>query len=138
VNGYAKIEGREGSQVADFLVLEVPDSDQNFGGSILEEPRITRHNISGRPVVLFSIRAADRHRFGDWTGENIQLPMAIVLNEEVIGGAHAPIIMERLTENVQISLGALDYEEGEKRAEELALVLQVGALKVIPKFERKE
>jgi SecD/SecF fusion protein len=132
----AKIEGREGSDPNDFMVLEVPPKQYDFDGRILDNPRVGKGQTN-QPVVNFDIKLAYQNFFGEWTGQNVKMPLAILLNGEVSGGGKSPIIQTKLTDSVQVTLGGQSFVEGEKRAKELATVLQTGSLKIRPELESK-
>ncbi len=129
-----------GTGPQDFRVLEagqpVVGGEQlpYFGGDILESPRVGADPNAVRPVVLFDVKARYQADFGRWTGANVGMPMAIVLNDECHS---APVIKQRLTTGVQISLGLGDHETLQREAETLATVLQTGALLVRPTEEAR-
>ena len=139
----ALIEGREGNSPRDFMVLETPPigpdggrSEEDFDGRILKNPRVGAKE-SGEPVVVFDVKTEYQNVFGIWTEKNIKMPMAILLNGEVTGGGAAPVIQSKLTDSVQISLGATDWGAAEQRAKELTTVLQTGSLKIRPTLESR-
>jgi SecD/SecF fusion protein len=125
------------TNVADFAVLEEPSKpEQNFGGKSITDikPGPDERN---RPGVHYNIKVDYQKDFGDWTEENIGLPMAIVLNEEVHS---APRINSRLDTSVVISLGgggfgARETERLENEAKQLVAILQSGSLKIKPDLE---
>jgi SecD/SecF fusion protein len=124
-----RVAGSEGSEPEDFKVVEVPaDEAERFGGSILSSPAVGQDPQSG-PVVLFSVKADYQNAFGRWTGRNVGLPMAILLNDEY---DTAPRINEALTSNVQVTLGSGSFEEKETQARQLVTVLQTGSIRVKP------
>ena len=124
--------GTEADEVLDFAVLEEPrDRMRRFDGHILENPAVGRDPYSGKPVVLYEVKVDYQNVFSRWTGENVGLPMAIVLNETY---RSAPVINSPLSEAVQITLGAGMMSELEREAEELVTVLQTGVLKVRPRL----
>ena len=127
--------GSAGDSASDFHVMEVPKSDRTrFDGQIIDNPRAAVNPSTTKPVVLYDVRQEYQNIFGEWTGANVGLPMAIVLNEEYYS---APTILEQLTDNVQISLGEGSRESLQKEAETIATVLQTGSLKIKPKLEAK-
>ena len=127
-----KRKGSDGTADYDFAILEVPSAEtEDFDGGILVDPVVGR-NEADFPVVNFRVRNEFQNVFGQWTGKNVLLPMAIVLNDEFIS---APWINQKLETNVQITLGASSRQEAEKEAKELTTVLQTGALKVQPTLE---
>ncbi len=128
-----KREGQTGRAVEHFEVCEIPKEGFRFDGQILTNARVSR-DMANRPAVVFDVKPAYQNAFGEWTENNIGLPMAMLLNGEFTG-ERAPTIQSKLTDSVQISLGDLSYVEGEKRAKEIATVLQSGALKLRPKLE---
>jgi len=126
-------EGTDAADVMDFAVLEEPaDKLYRFDGSILSNPREGKDPTNGKPIVLYDVKTDYQNVFGEWTGQNVGLPMAIVLNEVY---RSAPIINSKLSDSVQITLGAGTFSELEKEAKELTTVLQTGSLKVRPSLE---
>ncbi len=118
----------------DFVLLEEPEAQYRFDGRIITNP-VPSQGESGMPVVLYEVKTDYQKVFGDWTEANKGLPMAIVLNEEFVTD---PIIQSRLSDRVQITLGAgKTYNEVKKEAESIATVLQTGSLKVKPKLESR-
>jgi SecD/SecF fusion protein len=123
-----------GANTEDFVVLENPPvKEHRFSGEILEDPQPGFDDMSGH-VVHFEVKTDYQNVFGEWTDRNVGLPMAIVLNEEYYS---APRINEKLTTNVQITLGTRNAEEALKESKELATVLQTGALQVRPDLESR-
>ncbi|MDJ0974298.1 MAG: protein translocase subunit SecD [Planctomycetota bacterium] len=130
-------EGTTGTELQDYEVCEVPIERHRFDGRILTNPRVARDDRGGAPVVVFDVKTEFQNVFGEWTGLNIGLPMAIILNEEFTGDGRAPTIQSQLTDSVQITLGSLSFSDAKKRAEELTTVLQTGSLKIRPVLESK-
>ncbi len=77
----------------------------------------------GQPVVNFSVASEGRAEFAKLTGENIDKPMAIILDKVVMS---APNIGGRLKEGGIITLGT--GQEIQQEAEFLTNVLRAGAL----------
>jgi len=122
--------GTEASDVHDFALLEEPrDPRQRFDGTILEHPRMSKDPTTGRPLVLYDIKAEHQDAFESWTGENVGLPVAIVLDEVCRA---APVLNGALRDSVQISLGSGPESEVEKEAEDVRTVLETGSLPVQP------
>jgi len=86
------------------LVNAQPDFDQN-----------------GRPAVAFRFNPSGARKFGDYTGENIGKPFAIVLDGKVIS---APVIQAHIATGVGIITGRFTVEESTR----LAILLRAGAL----------
>jgi len=86
------------------LVDAQPDFDQN-----------------GRPAVAFRFNPTGARKFGDYTGENIGNPFAIVLDNEVIS---APVIQAHIAGGAGIITGRFTVEE----STQLAVLLRAGAL----------
>ncbi|WP_111735092.1 protein translocase subunit SecD [Roseovarius amoyensis] len=86
------------------LVDAQPDFDQN-----------------GRPAVAFRFNPTGARKFGDYTGENIGNPFAIVLDNEVIS---APVIQAHIAGGSGIITGRFTVEE----STQLAVLLRAGAL----------
>lgn len=72
------------------------------------------------PIVQFDLNPSAADKFGEYTGSHIGVPMAIVLDGNVMS---APTIRARITDSGIIE-GNFSIEE----AEDLALVLRAGAL----------
>lgn len=125
-------DGTAGTTADDFAVIEVmQDKNLRFDGGILSNPRTGRDNY-GKLVVLFDIKTEWQNAFGEWTGTNTGLPMAIILNERF---KTAPYIRSRLSDSVQVELGR--GQDVQKEAEALATTLQTGSLKIQPNLESK-
>ena len=117
-----------------ILVEEVNFPGKGFDGGILTNPVVGRSDLN-RPVVWYEVKNDFQNDFGVWTEANIKLPMAIILNDQV---KSAPIIQDKLTKNVQITLGTGSNTQLEKEAKELVAVLQTGSLKIQPVLEAKQ
>ncbi|GGH59627.1 protein translocase subunit SecD [Frigidibacter albus] len=76
---------------------------------------------NGRPAVSFRFDAAGARVFGNFTGENIGSPFAIVLDGEVLS---APVIQSHIPGGSGIITGSFTVEE----STELAVLLRAGAL----------
>jgi preprotein translocase subunit SecD len=76
---------------------------------------------NGRPAVNFRFNPAGGRAFGDYTGENIGKPFAIVLDDQVIS---APTIQAHITGGAGIITGNFTLEE----STQLAVLLRAGAL----------
>ncbi len=77
----------------------------------------------GQPVVNFSVASDGRGEFAKLTGENVDKPMAIILDKVVMS---APNIGSRLREGGVITLGG--GQDIQQEAEFLTNVLRAGAL----------
>ncbi len=132
-----KEEGTDGSQDFHFHVMEevgFPKGVKPFDGGILTDPVVTEDERR-RPVVAYQVRNEYQNVFGQWTEENVGLPMAIILNDEF---KTAPTIMDRLERSVQITLGDRGSNEAmRKEAEALVTVLETGSLKIRPILEAR-
>jgi preprotein translocase subunit SecD len=78
---------------------------------------------AGRPAVTFDLNAAGAQKFGRLTEENINKPLAIVLDNMVVS---APNINSRITDRGEITGGGAGFSPDEAR--DLAFVLKSGAL----------
>jgi preprotein translocase subunit SecD len=76
---------------------------------------------NGQPAVNFRFNPAGGRAFGDYTGENIGKPFAIVLDDQVIS---APTIQAHITGGAGIITGNFTLEE----STQLAILLRAGAL----------
>ena len=125
----------DASTIQDFALLEEPaESKYQFDGRILSDPQVGQGE-AGRPEVYYNVKLDYQNAFGEWTGANVGLPMAIVLNEEFYSD---PTIQSKLTDRVRITLGSgRSFKEQQAEAEQIATVLQTGSLKVRPKLESR-
>ena len=76
---------------------------------------------NGNPAVNFRFNPTGARKFGDYTAENVGLPFAIVLDDEVIS---APTIQSHISGGSGIITGRFTVEE----STELAVLLRAGAL----------
>ena len=76
---------------------------------------------NGQPAVNFRFNPSGGRAFGDYTGENIGKPFAIVLDDQVIS---APTIQAHITGGSGIITGNFTIEE----STQLAVLLRAGAL----------
>jgi preprotein translocase subunit SecD len=76
---------------------------------------------NGQPAVNFRFNPSGGRAFGDYTGENIGKPFAIVLDDQVIS---APTIQAHITGGSGIITGNFNIEE----STQLAVLLRAGAL----------
>ncbi len=74
----------------------------------------------GQWVVSFELSPSGGRKFGQLTGENIDRPLAIVLDGKV---QSAPVIRARID-----ARGQIEGNFGEQEAKDLALILRAGAL----------
>jgi SecD/SecF fusion protein len=121
--------GTEGTAPEHFAVVEIPEKEtERFGGSILTNPAVGQDE-GGMPVTVFGVKVEYQNPFGQWTGRNVDLPMAILLNDEYDS---APRIKQELTSNVQVTVGGGSYSEREQAAKQLVTILQTGSIRVKP------
>ncbi len=109
-----KRAGKEGKSPDDFAVVLEPSDPAHkdrFGGEILANAQPSTDE-SGMPSVSYEVRPAYQGAFAAWTEVNTKQPMAILLNDEF---DQAPMIQTKLTDNVQITLGARDVKAGKER-----------------------
>ncbi len=93
-------------------------------GDMLQDARVSIDN--NEPKVNLTFDRTGTENFGDLTKNNVKKRLAILLDGYV---NKAPVINEPiLTGHAQISLGFGDYQAVLKEADDLALVLQEGAL----------
>ena len=125
----------------DFAVVEEPSAaEQRMSGQILTNIRAGADSHGNpRGGVHFDVKGEYQNVFHAWTGANVGLPMAILLNGEFHS---APIINSPLKDSVIVSLGGGSFmaspEQDQRLADEqkqLVAVLQSGALKVQPVVE---
>ncbi len=108
-----------------------PAMDEDGVWYILEQtPVVTGEDLTdaqpafdqnGQPSVNFRFNPSGGRKFGQYTSENVGLPFAIVLDEEVIS---APVIREAITGGSGQITGRFSVEE----STELAVLLRAGAL----------
>lgn len=112
--------GTDAQEPHDFAVFEWSEKPEHqFDGRILENPRAGRDE-RGKPCVLYDVREPYREAFEAWTGANVGLHMAIVLDWVYLS---APVINSALTDSVQITLGSGPWAEHEAEAEAIARAL---------------
>ena len=109
----------------------VPSIDELGTYFVLERsPVVTGENLvdaqpafdqNGRPAVNFRFNASGGRKFGDYTADNIGLPFAIVLDNEVIS---APTIQSHISGGSGIITGRFPVEE----TTSLAILLRAGSL----------
>ena len=109
----------------------VPSMDEPGTYFVLERsPVVTGENLvdaqpafdqNGRPAVNFRFNASGGRKFGDYTADNIGLPFAIVLDNEVIS---APTIQSHISGGSGIITGRFTVEE----TTSLAILLRAGSL----------
>ena len=109
----------------------VPSIDEPGTYFVLERsPVVTGENLvdaqpafdqNGRPAVNFRFNASGGRKFGDYTADNIGLPFAIVLDNEVIS---APTIQSHISGGSGIITGRFTVEE----TTSLAILLRAGSL----------
>ena len=109
----------------------VPSIDELGTYFVLERsPVVTGENLvdaqpafdqNGRPAVNFRFNASGGRKFGDYTADNIGLPFAIVLDNEVIS---APTIQSHISGGSGIITGRFTVEE----TTSLAILLRAGSL----------
>ena len=93
-------------------------------GDMLQDARVSIEN--NEPKVSLTFDKTGSEMFGTLTTNNVKKRLAILLDGNV---NKAPVINEPITSGrAQISLGWGDYQSLVKEAEDLALVLQEGAL----------
>jgi protein-export membrane protein SecD len=93
-------------------------------GDMLQDARVSIEN--NEPHVNLTFDKTGTTNFGDLTKNNVKKRLAILLDGNV---NKAPVINEPiLTGHAQITLGYGDYQALLREAEDLALVLQEGAL----------
>jgi SecD/SecF fusion protein len=127
-------QGTAKTSPSDFHVLEEPAKpEERFDGGILGSVGVGRGE-QGQPVTSFTVKRDYQGVFKDWTGTNVGLPMAIVLNGEY---RSAPVINSALSDHVQVTLGTSDWASARREAESLQTTLQTGSLKIHPEQEAK-
>lgn len=109
----------------------VPDLNEKGLYYIIEEsPVVVGEDLTdaqpsfdqnGQPAVNFRFNPSGGRAFGDYTGENIGKPFAIVLDDQVIS---APTIQAHITGGSGIITGNFTLEE----STQLAVLLRAGAL----------
>ena len=106
---------QRGDATPKLLLKAVPILD----GSMISDARVA-YDENHRPVVAFELNSQGAKRFGDFSSNNINRRMAIVLDGKIYS---APSIRARIASSGQISG---DFTEEE--ATDLAITLRSGAL----------
>jgi preprotein translocase subunit SecD len=88
-------------------------------GRDLKNARVQKGRM-GEPVIGFSMTPEGAHKFGDLTGNNINKPLAIVLDNKVVS---APRINSRIDDQ-----GVIEGRFSNEEAADLSLVLRSGSL----------
>jgi preprotein translocase subunit SecD len=101
------------------VVLEPPSRNESFGGEILDDIHASTDE-TGMPAVAYDIKTEYQGAFGDWTERHVKQPLALILSNEFL---QAPVLQSRLTDSVQITLGASDVAEAKQRQRELLATL---------------
>jgi preprotein translocase subunit SecD len=114
--------------VGAFGVIEDLEPSQRFDGSMLEHPGVS-HGTRGEPVTVFEVRREHQAALREWTAKNVRLPMAIVMNGEIL---MAPTINSPLSDRIQVTLGSRSFTEAKQQAEELKVALRSGSLPARP------
>lgn len=100
------------------------EDEVRFLGESLEGIRIGTDQ-GGRPTVDFALSGRAAAQFANLTGNNIDKPFAIVLDDKV---ESAPFINSRIRNRGQITLGGGRIDEVREAANILATVLKAGSL----------
>jgi SecD/SecF fusion protein len=112
------------------MAVRVPTSEAlTFRGTALQRVFDTRDDL-GYPAVGFEIRPERTEDFADFTGDNVNRRMAIVLNDEV---RSAPTLNSRL-----VGSGIIEGRFKETEVKSLVNVLRSGSLKLKPTLEHDE
>jgi SecD/SecF fusion protein len=129
-----KRAGAQTESPEDFVVVvEPPSVNERFGGELLSNIHPSTDE-TGMPAVAYDVKTEYQGVFGEWTERHTKQPMAIILSNEYL---QAPVIQQKLTSSVQITLGASGVEDGRQRQKMLVTVLQTGSLKVKPTLESR-
>jgi SecD/SecF fusion protein len=110
-------------------VLRPGTPDDDFRGNDLARANYSQDS-SGFPAVAFEMRSGRRSDFSQFTADNINNQMAIILNEEV---ASAPRIEGRLPGG-----GIIRGRFTEQEVKDLVTILRSGSLKIRPTLESDE
>ena len=95
----------DAADVHDFAVLEwPPGSGAPLRRPDARAPTTCKDPTTGKPIVLYDVREPYRDAFEAWTGINVGLPMAIVL--DWVGTGPRRSSTRALRDNVQITLGS--------------------------------
>lgn len=96
----------------------------DFTGDQLEDAFVGQDEF-GTPVVNFKVSVTGRKALGDLTGNNINKPMAIILDGVV---KSSPVINSKISEGGMITLGSSNYQQTRDEAQFIATTLRAGAL----------
>ena len=97
-------------------------TDSGATGEILQTAYVGPDDF-GRPQVLFDISTPGRKIFSELTGQNINKPLAIILDKEL---KSMPVIRSRISDRGSIELGSGPNIQEE--AQTIAMVLRAGSL----------
>jgi preprotein translocase subunit SecD len=99
-----------------YAIKAIPILD----GSMLTDARVA-FDQNNQPVINFSLDGQGAQIFGDWTGKNVGVRLAVVLDRKVYS---APVIRERIGGGHGQISGSFTVDE----AHDLAIALRSGAL----------
>jgi preprotein translocase subunit SecD len=108
-----------------FAIKAIPILD----GSMLTDARVA-FDQNNQPVINFSLDGQGAQIFGDWTGKNVGIRLAVVLDRKVYS---APVIRERIGGGHGQISGSFTVDE----AHDLAIALRSGALSASVKMLEK-
>lgn len=117
----------------DFVILEEPTTAaERFGNEVLGDARPWR-GMDLENGVQAAIKAELGAAFAKWTGHNVGLPLALVVNGEWIS---APTIRDALEDNLIIMLPSLPGVTAPSDQEVLRIIayLESGPLRVEPRL----
>ena len=121
----------EDARMMPYLVTSVAP----ITGEDLQDAYATVDHQDNRPVVSMTLKSNAATRFEELSGNNIGKRMAIILDGNVVS---APVFQARIGGGrAQISMGRGNFEDSNREARELALVLRAGALPVQLDFEEQ-
>ena len=106
-----------------YRLLHILEEDPVLTGDMLEDAIAGRDPQDNQTQVQFELSRQGGRRFAKTTEENLQKPIAIILDGEVVS---TPVVQARISTRGQIDLGRSPLQE----AQILALQLRAGALPV--------
>lgn len=99
-------------------------ASSDFTGDQLEDAFVSQDEF-GAPVVNFRVSVTGRKDLGELTGNNVNKPMAIILDGVI---KSAPVINSKISESGTITLGNSNFQKTQEEAQFIATTLRAGAL----------
>lgn len=128
-------ERTAGSDDVGLMMPYLVTASAAITGEDLQDAFSTVDQQDSKPVVSMTLKSNAATRFEELSGGNIGKRMAIILDGNVVS---APVFQSRIPGGrAQISMGQGSFDDANREARELALVLRAGALPVQLDFEEQ-